>query len=60
MARYVSNGSTGKFQPMNANFGIVRPLDKKVKGGKAARNQALSERAIADLDEFLSKDNFFQ
>ena len=48
------------FQPMNANFGIIRPLCKKVKGGKSARNQALSERALSDLDEFLSKDEFFQ
>lgn len=60
MAKYVSFGSTGKFQPMNANFGIIRPLGKKVKGGKSARNQALSERALSDLDEFLSKDEFFQ
>ena len=60
MARYVSIGSTGKFQPMNANFGIIRPLGKKVKGGKSARNQALSERALAELDEFLSKDEIFQ
>ena len=60
MAKYVSFGSTGKFQPMNANFGIVRPLGKKVKGGKSARNQALSERAIAELDEFISKDEIFQ
>ncbi len=60
MAKYVSFGSTGKFQPMNANFGIVKPLDKKVKGGKSARNQALAERALAELDEFISKDEGFQ
>ncbi|MBQ9115954.1 MAG: methylenetetrahydrofolate--tRNA-(uracil(54)-C(5))-methyltransferase (FADH(2)-oxidizing) TrmFO [Clostridia bacterium] len=54
MAKYVSVGSTGKFQPMNANFGIIKPLDRKVKGGKAARNQVLSERSVSDLREFLS------
>lgn len=53
MAKYVSNGSCGKFQPMNANFGVIRPLDKKVKGGKSARNEALSARALNELDEFL-------
>jgi len=60
MAKYVSCGSTGKFQPMNANFGIIRPLGRKVKGGKSARNQALSERALSELDEFLSKDESFK
>lgn len=60
MAKYVSCGSTGKFQPMNANFGIIRPLGKKVKGGKSVRNQALAERALAELDEFLSKEENFK
>ena len=53
MAKYVSQGSVGKFQPMNANFGIVKPLEKKVKGGKSARNEALSERALNELDCFI-------
>jgi hypothetical protein len=47
MASYVSVGSAVAFQPMNANFGIIPPLEKKVKGGKAARNDAYAERAIA-------------
>ena len=29
---YVSNGSVGDFQPMNINFGIIPPLDHRVKG----------------------------
>ncbi len=33
MASYVSVGSATAFQPMNANFGIIPPLEKKVKGG---------------------------
>ena len=45
---------------MNANFGIIRPLGKKVKGGKSVRNQALAERALAELDEFLSKEENFK
>jgi folate-dependent tRNA-U54 methylase TrmFO/GidA len=36
---------------MNANFGLVAPLGRKVKGCKAARNLALAERALAYLDE---------
>jgi len=32
---------------MNANFGIIPPLEKKVKGGKRARNDAYVERALS-------------
>ncbi len=47
LAAYVSEGGVSKkFQPMNANFGIIAPLDKKVKGGKAKRNEAYSERSL--------------
>ena len=49
MARYVSVGSATAFQPMNANFGIIPPLEKKVKGGKAARNDAYAVRAIESI-----------
>ena len=46
LARYVSDENVVSFQPMNVNFGIIAPLDKKVKGGKSVRNEALSKRAI--------------
>ena len=49
MAAYVSEGGIGDFVPMNANFGIVEPLGRKVKGGKSARNAALSERSLEEL-----------
>ncbi|MBR3415458.1 MAG: methylenetetrahydrofolate--tRNA-(uracil(54)-C(5))-methyltransferase (FADH(2)-oxidizing) TrmFO [Clostridia bacterium] len=52
MAKYVSEGGIGDFQPMNANFGVVAPLDHKVKGGKRARNQALAERALDAADRY--------
>jgi methylenetetrahydrofolate--tRNA-(uracil-5-)-methyltransferase len=53
MAHYVSGGGLGAFQPMNANFGIIAPLDRKVKGGKKLRNEAYSERSLALLEEIL-------
>ena len=56
MAAYISRGGTGKFQPMNANFGIIEPLGFKVKGGKSARNEALYHKGIEALDRFI-KDN---
>ena len=50
MARYVSEGGTGEFQPMNANFGIIDNLDHKVKGGRRVKYAAYSERALAEID----------
>ncbi len=49
MGAYVANGGLGDFVPMNANFGIVERLDRKVRGGKSARHEALSERALDAL-----------
>ena len=46
---YVSNGSVGDFQPMNINFGIIPPLDHRVKG-KRNKNAELSQRSLAILD----------
>ena len=40
LGHYVACGTHTKFQPMNANFGIIAPLDHKVKGGKKTRNEA--------------------
>ena len=50
MASYVQNGSMGKFVPMNANFGIIEPLGYRVKGGKAAKNEVISNRALEAID----------
>ena len=46
LAQYVSSSISSNFQPMNVNFGIIDRLDRKVKGGKAVRNEAISERAL--------------
>ncbi|MBO4570038.1 MAG: methylenetetrahydrofolate--tRNA-(uracil(54)-C(5))-methyltransferase (FADH(2)-oxidizing) TrmFO [Clostridia bacterium] len=40
------------FEPMNANFGIVPPLEEKIKD-KLMRKEALSRRALGDLKEIL-------
>ena len=51
MAAYISNPDIKNFQPMNANFGLVPLLDHKVKGGKAARQEALAVRSLAVIKE---------
>ena len=46
---YVSNPSVGDFQPMNINFGIIPPLDHRVKG-KRNKNAELSQRSLAVIE----------
>ena len=47
LAAYISEGGiSSSFQPMNANFGIIAPFDKKVKGGKKNRNEAYAARSL--------------
>lgn len=47
LAHYVSEGGVSShFQPMNANFGIIAPLEKKIKGGKKYRNEAYGVRSL--------------
>ncbi len=54
MAHYVAEGGTGAFVPMNANFGIIESLPERVKGGKIAKYQKLSERALEEIDGYVS------
>ena len=54
---YVSNESIGNFQPMNVNFGIIPPLDHRVKG-KRNKNAELSARSLAIIEA--RKENILQ
>lgn len=49
LALYISNTSVADFQPMNVNFGIIPPLDHRVKG-KRNKNAELSQRALSCLE----------
>ena len=51
---YISEGSVGDFQPMNINFGIITPLDKRIRH-KREKNTAISERSLAIIDELKEK-----
>ena len=48
LALYVSDESVANFQPMNINFGIIPPLDHRVKG-KRDKNAELSQRGLEHL-----------
>lgn len=47
---YISDETVHDFQPMNVNFGIIAPLEYRVKG-KANKNLAIAQRALAVLEE---------
>ena len=48
LAYYISDETIVNFQPMNVNFGILAPLEQRVKG-KANKNLAIANRALAQL-----------
>lgn len=50
LAHYISSGSVGDFQPMNINFGIITPLDYRVKG-KRNKNAEISARSLKIIEE---------
>ena len=49
LAKYISS-EREDFQPMNANFGILEPLDEKI-CDKKMRYQKMSERALSNVIE---------
>jgi methylenetetrahydrofolate--tRNA-(uracil-5-)-methyltransferase len=55
--RYLREADPNHFQPMNANFGLVAPLDGAPgRGGREGgqeRKQRLAERALRDFDAWL-------
>jgi methylenetetrahydrofolate--tRNA-(uracil-5-)-methyltransferase len=53
LAYYVSHADPRHYQPTNITFGIIEPLDARVKRKKADRKVAISERALADLQTWL-------
>ncbi|MCI8475997.1 MAG: methylenetetrahydrofolate--tRNA-(uracil(54)-C(5))-methyltransferase (FADH(2)-oxidizing) TrmFO [Clostridia bacterium] len=49
-------GATDNFQPMNANFGILKPLENEIRD-KKQRYAALAQRAIDSINEYKSALN---
>ena len=54
LADYISTPND-KFQPMNANFGILPELDEKIRD-KQARYQKLADRSLEKIDKIVKKD----
>ena len=55
LAAYISDKSVTVFQPMNVNFGILTPLDRRVKG-KANKNLAIAQRSLAIIDQMTGQE----
>ena len=53
LAHYVA-APNGNFQPMNINFGLLPPLDKRVRG-KQNRYAQLAQRALAHIGQTIQK-----
>lgn len=51
LSRYISDATVKNFQPMGANFGILPPLENKIRD-KSERYMALAERSMKDLLKF--------
>lgn len=54
LARYVSDESITNFQPMGAGFGLLPPLEKKIRD-KQQRYEALSARGLESLEKQLKE-----
>lgn len=55
LSRYVEAGGTGDFQPMGANFGVIPPLEERIRD-KRERYAALAARALKDLERTLAEE----
>ena len=51
---YISDGSIENFQPMNINFSIIQPLEKRIRK-KAEKNLAISNRSLEIIDGMVAK-----
>jgi len=49
--RYLREADPVRFQPMNANWGLLEPLERPVRD-KARKRQQLAERALAGIETF--------
>lgn len=54
LIHYLQTSNPTSFQPMNINYGLMPPLEKRIKN-KKERNLAYAKRALDDFEDYLSK-----
>lgn len=57
LCSYISDETVRDFQPMGANFGILSPIEPKIKD-KKQRYAALAERALSALERIISNEDY--
>lgn len=50
---YISDESIENFQPMNINFSIIQPLEKRIRK-KAEKNLAIANRSLEVIDQLMA------
>ncbi len=53
LTNYITSADPKHFQPMNITFGLIPPLERRIKD-KKLRNQTIAERAIKKLNDFIA------
>ena len=56
LSRYISDESVKNFQPMGANFGVLPPLEEKIRD-KQERYMQLANRGMESLKDFAINNN---
>ena len=51
---YISDESIVNFQPMNVNFSIISPLEKRIRK-KGEKNLAIAQRSLEEIDGLLAR-----
>jgi methylenetetrahydrofolate--tRNA-(uracil-5-)-methyltransferase len=54
MANYITTANKKNFQPMNANFGLLPPLEERIRD-KKERYEQLANRALGAIQNFVKK-----
>ncbi|WP_378957117.1 FADH(2)-oxidizing methylenetetrahydrofolate--tRNA-(uracil(54)-C(5))-methyltransferase TrmFO [Pelosinus sp. sgz500959] len=54
LCQYITNTDAKHFQPMNINFGLLPPLEERIKD-KKVKNGLIAERALLALENFREK-----
>lgn len=58
LSRYISDGSVKNFQPMGANFGVLPPIEPKIRD-KRERYMALAQRSLENIEEVINDENYY-
>ena len=56
LARYISDESVTDFQPMGANFGILPPLEERIRS-KQERYEKISQRGLESAGKYIKGEN---